>query len=103
MGGELTVMGSISQSTTLPHKLAPRDEDFPLQIAYAYDKLGRFKEAEWMYYNAWLLDPKSTWVKYFYDRHLELWATGKSGVKAVPKTEGQKGLGRGRGARQLSN
>jgi O-antigen ligase len=54
-------------------RLAPLDEDFALQLAYTYDKLGRFKEAEWMYYEALRLDPKSQWAKYFYQQHLELW------------------------------
>ena len=69
------------------YKLAPLDEDFPLQLGYAYDKLGRFKEAEWMYYQARLLDPKSKWVHYFYEKHLEAWRAGKTGDTALSKTE----------------
>ena len=57
-------------------KLAPLDEDFALQLGAVYDKLGRFKEAEWMYYQALQLDPKSIWAKYFYDKHLKLWRGG---------------------------
>jgi hypothetical protein len=54
-------------------KLAPLDEDFSLQLGYTYDKLGRFTEAEWMYYNALRLDPRSIWAKHFYQAHLDLW------------------------------
>ncbi|HJT82273.1 MAG TPA: O-antigen ligase family protein [Chthoniobacterales bacterium] len=68
------------------YKLAPLDEDFPLQLGYAYDKLGRFNEAEWMYYEARMLDPKSIWVKYFYEQHLELWRTGKNSATSGSKT-----------------
>lgn len=57
-------------------KLAPRDEDFPLQLGNVYDKLGRFEEAEWMYYEALELDPNSIWAHHFYNDHLELWRSG---------------------------
>ncbi len=65
------------------YKLAPLDEDFPLQLGYVYDKLGRFKEAEWMYYEALRLDPKSKWTKYFYEQHLLLWRTGQNEMTAA--------------------
>jgi O-antigen ligase len=62
-------------------QLAPRDEDFPLQLAYVYDTLGRFREAEWMYNVALDLDPRSIWAKQFYARHLELWRNGGTPVR----------------------
>jgi tetratricopeptide (TPR) repeat protein len=65
------------------YRLAPMDEDFPLQLGYVYDKLGRFKEAEWMYYEALRLDPKSRWTKYFYEQHLQLWRTGQNEMTAA--------------------
>jgi hypothetical protein len=55
------------------HQLAPLDEDFVFQLAYTYDKLGRFREAEWMYYEALQLDPRSIWAKRFYQLHLDRW------------------------------
>jgi len=60
-------------------KLAPRDEDFPLQLGSTYDKLSRFKEAEWVYYEALQLDPNSIWARRYYDRHLDRWrSAGKT-------------------------
>ena len=49
------------------------DEGFALQLGYAYDALGRFTEAEWMYNEALRLDPKSIWTKGHYEEHLERW------------------------------
>jgi O-antigen ligase len=54
-------------------RLAPLDETFALELGYTYDVLGRFREAEWMFYEALRLDPKSTSVKQYYERHLKRW------------------------------
>lgn len=54
-------------------QLAPLDENFALQLGYTYDKLGRFPEAEWMFYEALRLDPKSVSTKRYYERHLKRW------------------------------
>jgi O-antigen ligase len=53
--------------------LAPRDVTLVLQVAFAYDALGRFTEAEWLYYDALALDPKSTHVRNYYQAHLGKW------------------------------
>jgi tetratricopeptide (TPR) repeat protein len=59
-------------------RLAPLDENFDLQLGYTYDLLGRFPEAEWMFYEALRLDPKSTSTKRYYERHLKRWRDGGS-------------------------
>jgi len=56
-------------------KLAPLDETYPLELAFTYDGLARFSEAEWMYGEALALDPNSTSVKQYYQAHLERWQT----------------------------
>ena len=54
-------------------RLAPLDEGFALQLGCAYDALGRFTEAEWMYNEALRLDPKSISTKGYYEKHLQRW------------------------------
>ena len=56
-------------------KLAPLDETYVLELAFTYDGLGRFSEAEWMYDRALTLDPNSTSAKRYYQTHLERWRT----------------------------
>lgn len=57
--------------------LSPLDGTYPLDMALIYDALGRFAEAEWMFYLARTRDPRSETVKGLYRTHLDLWA--KSG------------------------
>lgn len=54
-------------------RLAPQDEGFALELGYAYDALGRFTEAEWMFSEALRLDPKSNSTKGYYEKHLQRW------------------------------
>ena len=61
--------------------LAPLDGYYPLDIAYAYDALGRFTEAEWMYGVARARDPRSVMMSQMYQAHLESWT--KAGGKSV--------------------
>lgn len=53
--------------------LAPQDEIYALELASALDSAERFDEAEWVFYEALQLDPKSTSLRLYYERHLELW------------------------------
>ena len=55
--------------------LASQDETFPLELASIYDALERFPEAEWMYNEAFRLDPNSVSVRQKYQAHLERWRT----------------------------
>jgi O-antigen ligase len=70
---------SFYRAALLPYeearKLAPLDETYPLELAFTYDGLGRFSEAEWMYGEAMTLDPNSTSVRQYYQAHLERWQT----------------------------
>jgi O-antigen ligase len=54
--------------------LAPMDETFPLELAFTYDELQRFPEAEWMFYEARARDPKSTSLQEYYQGHLIRWS-----------------------------
>lgn len=53
--------------------LAPLDETYWLELAFTYDSLGRFEEAEWMFHESRQLDPRSQAVRRYYDVHLERW------------------------------
>ncbi|MEY2537533.1 MAG: hypothetical protein QOG67_1273 [Verrucomicrobiota bacterium] len=57
-------------------ELSPRDRTFIVSLGLAYDELGRFPEAEWMFGEALVLDPRSQPTKDIYEAHLRLWRTG---------------------------
>ena len=59
-------------------RLAGHDETFSIELGLAYDELGRFSEAEWMFDEATALDPRSMDVKAYYAAHLERWRVGKA-------------------------
>jgi O-antigen ligase len=59
----------------MAQKLVPLDEVYVLELAFTYDALKRFEEAEWMYNAALALDPKSTSTRQYYTTHLERWQT----------------------------
>jgi tetratricopeptide (TPR) repeat protein len=66
-------------------KLAPLDGFYPLDMAYAYDSLGRFAEAEWMYGIARSRDPRNEMMLQVYQTHLETWKNGaQKSVAASP-------------------
>lgn len=67
--------------------LAPREEGYPLDMAYTYDQLGRFSEAEWMYGIASDLDPRSKSIMSLYESHLHAWrASGPQDIDAGSAT-----------------
>ena len=49
-----------------------------LELAFIYDGLQRFAEAEWMYYEARGFDPKSIAAQQYYEAHLARWKAGDS-------------------------
>ncbi|HET9857462.1 MAG TPA: hypothetical protein VFP99_06470, partial [Chthoniobacterales bacterium] len=53
--------------------LAPLDGTHPLDMAFVYDKMGRYNEAEWMYGLALARDPNSETMLHLYQSHLDLW------------------------------
>jgi O-antigen ligase len=57
-------------------EIAPRDEVYALELASALDVVKRFDEAEWVFYDARQLDPKSESLQRYYEAHLELWRRG---------------------------
>ena len=65
---------------TTARALAPQEETYALELAGALDAAKRFEEAEWVYYDALQLDPKSISVRRYYEGHLELWR--RSGTQA---------------------
>jgi tetratricopeptide (TPR) repeat protein len=54
-------------------EISPRDERFAIDLGLAYDALGRFTEAEWMYQEALALDPKSKSTQEYYRAHIQRW------------------------------
>lgn len=65
-------------------RLSPLEEAYPLDVAYIYDQLGRFAEAEWMYTVARSLDPRSHSIEQLYQAHLETWQN--AGLKTPADT-----------------
>lgn len=55
------------------HRLAPLDGSYPLDLAFTYDRIGRFSEAERMYDLSRDRDPHSAAVSQLYRAHLESW------------------------------
>ena len=53
--------------------LAPREKSFWVGLGQAYDQLGRFQEAEWVLYEARMLDPNFQPLKDLYQEHLRRW------------------------------
>ena len=54
--------------------LVPQEKLYVLELATALDAMGRFEEAEWAFYDALQLDPKSISLRKYYEWHLRLWA-----------------------------
>ncbi len=59
--------------------LAPRDKTFPVALGSLYDSLGRFPEAEWMFDEALVLDPRSEPTRECYEAHLQDWREARPG------------------------
>jgi O-antigen ligase len=56
--------------------LAPQDRVILVQLALAYDAVGRYPEGEWAFYEAQKWDPRSTYLNQIYKFHLSQWQTG---------------------------
>lgn len=54
-------------------RLAPLDGSYPLNLAFIYDEIGQFAEAETMYGLARSRDPHSRAVSQLYEIHLKSW------------------------------
>ena len=54
-------------------ELAPSDRTFLVPLAATYDALGRFAEAEWIFYEARRSDPRSIYLNEIYKYHLSRW------------------------------
>jgi O-antigen ligase len=69
-------------------ELAPLDETYAIELAFTYDALQRFSEAEWMYGEALAFDPKSAALRHYYEAHLEQWKRGSaSSLQEAPPGE----------------
>jgi O-antigen ligase len=66
-------------------QLAPLDKTYFLELAFTYDALGRFDEAEWMFQAATALDPRATATREYYAAHLKLWQSHGSTPAAPEK------------------
>ncbi len=67
--------------------LAPDDETFLIALGRAYDSLGRYPEAEWMFGRALAWDPRSVVVQKSYAAHLDFWRRGDRGAGLQPPLE----------------
>lgn len=69
--------------------LAPQDRTLLVPLALGYDALGRFAEAEWIFYEALHLDPKSIYLPQVYNYHLSRWRNPQAYEKSAEpeKTE----------------
>jgi tetratricopeptide (TPR) repeat protein len=56
------------------HALLPQEKLYAVELATALGAVGRFEEAEWAFYEARQLDPKSVCLYKSYEGHLRLWA-----------------------------
>jgi tetratricopeptide (TPR) repeat protein len=54
--------------------ILPQEKLYAVELATALGALGRFEEAEWAFYDARQLDPKSVCLYKSYEGHLRLWA-----------------------------
>ena len=68
--------------------IAPREEIYAFELASALDEGGRFEEAEAVYYDLFLLDPRSESRRKSYDWHLEQWRRSgvENGSSATPNS-----------------
>ncbi len=60
-------------------KLAPMDGTYALSLAFAYDEMGRFADAEKTYAIARLQDPNSQAVTQLYNAHRRTWERANAG------------------------
>ena len=74
-----------TEAFTKQRELAPQDKTSAVDLGFAYDALGRFAEAEWMFGEALRLDPKATSTRGYYQTHLKSWRDGKT--ELVPEPE----------------
>jgi tetratricopeptide (TPR) repeat protein len=70
--------------------LAPLEGTYPLDIAFTYDEMGDFAQAERMYAVARARDPHGTDVANLYQAHLELWQEAKQPKSSRPVPSGPK-------------
>jgi O-antigen ligase len=64
--------------------LGPLDETYPLELAFTYDLLDRYAEAEWMFDLARRLDPKYHAIGEYYQAHLKRWSGQATPVQKDP-------------------
>lgn len=64
--------------------IAPQDEVYALALASALDSAERYVEAEWIFYEAMQLDPKSDSIPRYYEGHLGSWRGRPTEAAAQP-------------------
>ena len=65
-------------------EIDPRDETYATELAFAFDALERFPEAEWLFEEARRLDPKSQPLQHYYEEHLRTWSGSNHAKPALP-------------------
>ncbi len=72
-GDRLVFYEKAGASFEQSRRLSPMDVAYPLELARLYDFMGRYEEAEWMFFLARERDPRSENVQARYEYHLNLW------------------------------
>lgn len=67
--------------------MVPQEKLYALELATVLDAEGRYEEAEWAYYDARQLDPKSESLRRYYEGHLNQWRNPQPTEPAAPETE----------------
>jgi tetratricopeptide (TPR) repeat protein len=67
------LFGQAVEAFGTAHHLAPLDVTYSIDLAFTYDLVGRFREAEAIYHIARTQDPRSMSVAQLYGYHLAKW------------------------------
>lgn len=70
--------------------LAPADRTFLVPLALTYDGLGRYPEAEWIFYEARRWDPRSIYLNEVYNYHLSRWQNPRPATENAGSEETEK-------------
>jgi len=70
--------------------LAPWDRTFLVPLALTYDGVGRYSEAEWIFYEAQHWDPRSIYLNEIYKYHLSQWQNTPPAPKSASSAEAEK-------------
>ncbi len=65
-------------------QIDPLDETYATELAFTFDALGRFSEAEWLFDDARHLDPRLQPLQQYYEEHLRSWSGNSNARRSLP-------------------